>query len=223
MQMRHLVSQVWLWSYQHALEHQYEQQREGEQIKTADGQPQWWWLWWWLMMLVMIMMMLMMMMKMMMIMMMVCGGYSYRGFSSSNILRICCHHHHQITHLLSFATLFCPLWKLFLPGQKVKLFISSIVILTLKVCYAFMQWQMVTFLLATLVCASSYVSSKNLGQRRQSDTGCICLTFLHCVFLNVSSNGLHEKWQSHIGCICLTFLQCAFSKCLLKLLAWEEA
>ena len=56
----------------------------------------------------------------------------------------------------------------------------------------------------------SYVSSKNLGQSRQSHTGCICFTFPHCVFSNVSSNRLPEKRHNHIGCICLTFLHCAF-------------
>ena len=66
-------------------------------------------------------------------------------------------------------------------------------------------------LFSFLHCASSYVSSKNFGQSRQSYIGCTCLTFLHCVFSNVSSNCLPEKRQSHTGCICSTFLHCAFS------------
>ena len=49
------------------------------------------------------------------------------------------------------------------------------------------------------------VSLKQLYERMQSHTGCICLTFLHCAFSNVSSNCLPEKRQSHIGCIRLTF------------------
>ena len=109
----------------------------------------------------------------------------------------------------------------FISCQKVKLllFISSIWILNLNVCYVFymspqrvcLWWQMVPFLLSTLVCASSYVYSKNLGQSRQSHTGHICLIFLHCVFSNVSSKRLHKRMQSHIGCICWTFLHYAFS------------
>ena len=66
-------------------------------------------------------------------------------------------------------------------------------------------------LFSFLHCASSYVSSKNFGQSRQSYIGCTCLTFLHCVFSNVSSKRLYETMHSHIGCICLTFLHCAFS------------
>ena len=63
----------------------------------------------------------------------------------------------------------------------------------------------------TSVCASSYVSSENLGESRQSHTGCICLAFLHCVFSDVDSTTLPEKMQSHIGCICLFFLHCVLS------------
>ena len=66
-------------------------------------------------------------------------------------------------------------------------------------------------LFSFLHCASSYVSSKNFGQSRQSYIGCTCLTFLHCVFSNVSSNCLHRRMHSHIGCTCLTFLHCVFS------------
>ena len=62
-----------------------------------------------------------------------------------------------------------------------------------------------------MVCVSSYVSSKNFGERMQIHIGCICLTFLHCVFSNVSSNRLPGQRQNHIGCICLIFLHCAFS------------
>ena len=127
---------------------------------------------------------------------------------------------------------------------KMLIFISSI-FMHQRVCS---RCQMVTFL---LLCACLCVSSKNLGQSRQSHTGCIYLTFLHCAFSNVSSNGLPEKMQNRIGCICLTFRHCALSnvssnglpeqrhshigcicsdfsplcvlKCLLKLLAWAEA
>ena len=83
-----------------------------------------------------------------------------------------------------------------------------------SVCCTFMQvcsrWQMFPFLLSTLICASSYVSSKNLRQSRQSHIGCICLASFHCAFSSVSSNCLPQKRHSHIGCICLTFLHCAF-------------
>ena len=70
---------------------------------------------------------------------------------------------------------------------------------------------MVTFLLSTLVCASSCVCLKNSGQNRQSHTGCICLIFLHCVFSYVFSTNLDQSMQSHTGCICLAFLHCVFS------------
>ena len=96
--------------------------------------------------------------------------------------------------------------RLFPSKGVLLIFISLIWILSLKG---------VTLLIlcesSTLVCASSYVSSENLEQSRQSHTGCICLIFLHCVLSNVSSNFPHEKRQSHIGCICLTFLHCVFS------------
>ena len=62
-----------------------------------------------------------------------------------------------------------------------------------------------------LVCVSSYVASKNLGDRKQSHIGCICLTFLHCAFPNVFPNDLPETRHSHIGCIYLIFLHCGFS------------
>ena len=72
--------------------------------------------------------------------------------------------------------------------QKWSCFISSVWILTQ---YLFCFY--VNFLLSTVVCASSCVSSKNLGQSRQCHIGCICLAFHHCAFSNVSSNGLPEK------------------------------
>ena len=62
-----------------------------------------------------------------------------------------------------------------------------------------------------LVCVSSYVSSKNLCESRQSHIGCIYLSFLHCAFSNVSSNCLPQKGHNHIDCICSNFLHCAFS------------
>ena len=128
----------------------------------------------------------------------------------------------------------------------------------IKICYAigqvlrgYAQDDKLSLLLSTLVCVSSCVCSKILGQNRQRRTGCICLTFLHCAFSNVSSNRLPERMQSHNGCICSAFLRYAFSnvpsnglpermqthtvfylfdfaplcvfKCLLKLLASMEA
>ena len=89
---------------------------------------------------------------------------------------------------------------------------------------------------STLVCVSSYASSKNLCESIKSHTGCIFLTFIHCVFSNVtlmnldqsmhshiigltflhcafsnvSSNRFYKRMHSHIGCIGLTFLQCVF-------------
>ena len=68
------------------------------------------------------------------------------------------------------------------PKAELLIFISSICILALNICFAFMRVlrgsaQDGTFLRTTLVCASSCVSLKNLGQSRQSHTGCICLIF----------------------------------------------
>ena len=64
------------------------------------------------------------------------------------------------------------------------------------------------------------VSLNCLHEMMQSNTGCICLTFLHCVF-SASSNRLHpplcvfkrvlKEGANHIGYICLTFLHCALS------------
>ena len=71
-----------------------------------------------------------------------------------------------------------------------------------------------------MVCVSSYVSSKNLGEMMQSHIGCICLTFLHCVFSNVSSNPLPDLMQSHIGCTCLNCYR--FSSLLTEDLYWHH-
>ena len=57
----------------------------------------------------------------------------------------------------------------------------------------------------------------------QSHASCICLIFLHCVFSNASSNCLHQRMQSHTGCICLIFSPLCVFKCVLKLLASEDA
>ena len=62
-----------------------------------------------------------------------------------------------------------------------------------------------------LHCAFSNVPSNFLPERRQSHTGCTCLSFLQCVSSNVSSNCLHLRMHNHTGCICLLFLHCVFS------------
>ena len=72
-------------------------------------------------------------------------------------------------------------------------------------------------------CAFSNVSSNRLPKERHCHIGCTCLTFLHCAFSNVALNCLQEKMYNHIGCIYLTFLHCGFLKCVLKLLACEDA
>ena len=79
--------------------------------------------------------------------------------------------------------------------------------------FCIVQCQMVTFLLSTLISASSCVPSKNLGQtqNRQSHTGCISLIFLQCAFSNVPSNYLPERMHSYTGCICLAFPHYALS------------
>ena len=65
------------------------------------------------------------------------------------------------------------------------------------------------------------VFSNCLPDKMQSHIGCICLTFLHCAFSNVSSKRLQKRMHIHIGCINLTPLY--IFKCVLKLLAWEDA
>ena len=51
-------------------------------------------------------------------------------------------------------------------------------------------------------CVLSNVCSKRLYKRKQSRTGCICLTLLQCAFSYVSSNCLPKKMHMYIGCIC---------------------
>ena len=84
--------------------------------------------------------MVLVMMMLVMLVMMVFGGYSFIGLSFSYIIikvNFCKVYPNYASS--SFASLFCPPIKFIFTCQKVTLLISSIGMLTLKVCYAFMH------------------------------------------------------------------------------------